>query len=232
MSPSPTFRDLPEPQAVLFDLDGTLVDTVALRIEAWAEALRRHGVAVDRERLAGLIGSDGRRLAREMSRHSGREFDEAEATVVDDLSGTIFDQLNENPVPLPGASELLRALERNHLTFAIATSSLPGQVTASVKSLALPAEPPIMDQSHVARAKPAPDLLLYAAKQLGVVPARCWYVGDSTWDMVASAAAGMIGIGVMTGAANSAALTAAGAFVTIADLTVLLAELRRRGLGQ
>ena len=230
MSSSLTLRALPAPQAILFDLDGTLVDTVHLRIDAWAEALRRHGVLVDMERLARLIGSDGRRLAREMSREAGREFDEAEANVVDDLSGAIFDELNTTPAPLPGATELLSALELSHLTFAIATSSLPGQVAASVRSLALPAEPPVMDQSHVAHAKPAPDLLLYAATQLGVTPERCWYVGDSTWDMIASAAAGMTGIGVTTGVADSDALTAAGAAVTIEDLTALLAELRRRGL--
>ena len=230
MSPSLTLRALPAPQAILFDLDGTLVDTVHLRIEAWQEALRKHGVATDRERLAGLIGSDGRRLAREMSREAGREFDEAEARIVDDLSGAIFDELNATPIPLPGATELLSALELSHLTFAIATSSLPGQVMASVRSLALPAEPPIVDGSHVAHAKPAPDLLLAAAAQLGVAPEGCWYVGDSTWDMIASAAAGMTGIGVTTGAADSDALTAAGASVTIEGLTFLLAELRRRGL--
>jgi HAD superfamily hydrolase (TIGR01509 family) len=230
MSPSPTLRDLPAPKAILFDLDGTLVDTVHLRIEAWQEALLQHGVATDRDRLAGLIGSDGRRLAREISREAGREFDEAEAKVVDDLSGAIFDQLNATPAPLPGATDVLSALELSHLTFAIATSSLPGQVVASVKSLALPAEPPIVDGSHVTHAKPAPDLLLAAATQLGVTPERCWYVGDSTWDMIASAAAGMIGIGVTTGAADSDALTAAGASVTIESLTALLAELRRRGL--
>ena len=132
MSPSLTLRDLPVPQAILFDLDGTLVDTVHLRIDAWREALRRHGVVVDRERVARLIGSDGRRLARELSREAGREFDPAEATVVDDLSGAIFDELNTRPVPLPGASELLTALELNKATYAIATSSLPGQVEASV----------------------------------------------------------------------------------------------------
>jgi beta-phosphoglucomutase-like phosphatase (HAD superfamily) len=230
MSPTHTLSSLPVPQAILFDLDGTLVDTVELRIEAWRRALRQHGVAVDHDTLAPLIGSDGRRLAREMSREAGREFDDAEARVVDDLSGSIFDQLNATPVPLAGATALLSALEVSHMTFAIATSSLPGQVIASVTSLALPSEPTVVDGSHVEHAKPAPDLLLYAAAQLKATPARCWYVGDSTWDMVASAAAGMFGIGVTTGAADGGALLAAGAAVTIEDLTVLLAELRRRGL--
>ena len=176
------------------------------------------------------FGSDGRRLAREMSSETGREFDDAEAVAVDNLSGAIFDELNATPQPHSGATALLSALELSYVTFAIATSSLPGQVMASVTSLALPSEPTIVDGSHVEHAKPAPDLLLYAAAQLKATPERCWYVGDSTWDMVASAAAGMIGIGVTTGAADAGALLAAGAAVTIEDLTVLLAELRRRGL--
>jgi HAD superfamily hydrolase (TIGR01509 family) len=230
MSPTHTLRSLPVPQAILFDLDGTLVDSVELRIEAWRRALGQHGVEVDHDRLAPLIGSDGRRLAREMSREVGREFDDAEAVAVDNLSGAIFDELNATPLPHAGATALLSALELSHMTFAIATSSLPGQVMASVTSLGLPSEPTIVDGSHVEHAKPAPDLLLYAAAQLKATPERCWYVGDSTWDMVASAAAGMIGIGVTTGAASADALLAAGAAVTIEDLTVLLAELRRRGL--
>jgi beta-phosphoglucomutase-like phosphatase (HAD superfamily) len=230
MSSTQTLRSLPVPQAILFDLDGTLVDTVELRIEAWRQALELHGVAVDHDRLAPLIGSDGRRLARELSRDAGGEFDDAEAVVVDNLSGAIFDELNITPLPLAGATALLSALELSHMTFAIATSSLPGQVKASVGSLLLPSDPTIVDGSHVEHAKPAPDLLLYAAAQLDATPSRCWYVGDSTWDMVAAAAAGMIGIGVTTGAADEDALLAAGAVVTIEDLTVLLAELRRRGL--
>jgi beta-phosphoglucomutase-like phosphatase (HAD superfamily) len=230
MSPTQTLRSLPVPQAILFDLDGTLVDTVEIRIEAWLRALEQHGVAVDHDRLAPLIGADGRRLAREMSRQAGGEFDDAEAEVVDNLSGAIFDELNATPLPHVGATALLSALELSHITFAIATSSLPGQVQASVGSLRLPSEPTIVDGSHVEHAKPAPDLLLYAAAQLNATAARCWYVGDSTWDMVAAVAAGMIGIGVTTGAADEDALLAAGAAVTIEDLTVLLAELRQRGL--
>jgi HAD superfamily hydrolase (TIGR01509 family) len=228
--PGPSLQTLPLPRAILFDLDGTLVDTVHLRIDAWTEALRRHGVPADRERLAGMIGSDGRRLAREVSREAGREFAEVEAKLVDDLSGAIFDELNATPLPLPGASELLTTLEVSHMAFAIATSSLPGQVMASVTALALPARPIIADGSHVAHAKPAPDLLLAAAARLGVPPEGCWYVGDSTWDMLACVAAGMTGIGVTTGAADSDALMAAGASVTIASLVTLTAELRRRGL--
>jgi beta-phosphoglucomutase-like phosphatase (HAD superfamily) len=226
---APTLADLLAPAALLFDLDGTLVDTVQHRIEAWSEALRRAGIATDRARLGGYIGSDGRWLAAEMARQQGRDLDYAETEELDRVSGALFDELNATPAPLPGAIELLTALERSRVTFAIATSSRPGQVAVSVGSLMLPSPPPITDGSHVANAKPEPDLLLASAAQLGVAPEGCWYVGDSTWDMTASVRAKMIAIGVTTGAVGAAELFAAGATVVVASLTELLAELRRRG---
>jgi HAD superfamily hydrolase (TIGR01509 family) len=226
---APTLADLPQPAALLFDLDGTLVDTVHLRIEAWREAFAGAGVIVDSDRLAGYMGSDGRMLAGALARDAGRELDYAETEELDRVSGDLFDELNRSPVPLPGATELLTALQESHLTFAIATSSRPGQVAASVDALRLPAPPPITDGSHVASAKPEPDLLLAAAAQLRLPPEHCWYVGDSTWDMIASVRAKMVAIGVTTGAADAEGLVAAGAAVAVASLTELLAELRRRG---
>ena len=118
-----TLADLDPPTALLFDLDGTLVDTVQRRIDAWAEAFRREGLIVDRIRLGAYIGSDGRWLARELAREEGRELDYAQTEELDRVSGAIFDELNSTPIPLPGATELLTALEESHLVFAIATST-------------------------------------------------------------------------------------------------------------
>jgi len=221
---------LPNPLAILFDLDGTLVDTVPARIESWWRALEKFGIPADRDRLGGYIGSDGRWLAREFGRAAGRSVDYAESEEIDHLAGAIFNELNLSPLPLPGATALLTALEKSNTTFAIATSSRPAQVSVSVGALRLPSPPPITDGSHVAKAKPAPDLLLASAAQLGVSPERCWYVGDSTWDMQAAVAAGMVAIGVPSGAAGAAALIGAGAAVTVATLDELLVEVRRRGL--
>jgi HAD superfamily hydrolase (TIGR01509 family) len=224
------FADLPEPSALLFDLDGTLVDTVNVRLEAWVRAFARLGIAVDRDRLGGYLGSDGRWLAAEMARASGREFDYAAADEMDQAAGAIFDELNVAPVPLPGATELLAALEESHFTFAIATASQPGQVAVSVAALRLPSPPQITDAGHVEHAKPAPDLLLVSAAQLGVPPERCWYIGDSTWDMMAALRAGMVGVGVTTGVIDAEGLRAAGASATIDSLTSLLERLRGLGL--
>ena len=222
--------DLEQPAALLFDLDGTLVDTVQRRIDSWAEAFRRAGLIVDRARLAPYMGSDGRWLAREVAREAGRDLDYAGMEELDRVSGAIFDELNATPIPLPGATELLTACGESHLVFAIATSSRPGQVTASVAALCLPVPPPITDGSHVANAKPEPDLLLASAAQLGIRPERCWYVGDSKWDMMASLRAKMVAIGVTSGAVDAEGLISAGAAVAVASLTELLVELQRRGL--
>jgi len=221
--------ELPDPGAFLFDLDGTLVDTVETRIRAWMQVFEDLGIPADREHLARLIGADGKRLAKEVANAAGRQIDDDRAEAIDRRSGEIFDDLNTNPRPIAGARQLLLALGRSSLPWAIATSSRPQQVRASVAALKLPEEPRIIDGSHVEHAKPAPDLLLLAAERLEVAAARCWYIGDSTWDMLAARAAGMVGIGVPYGAVSKSDLLNAGARA-VTSFRSLLADLQRRGL--
>ena len=221
--PSPLAR-LPRPDAILFDLDGTLVDTVADRIEAWVETLDEAGFPTSRERLAPLIGLDGKRLAREIAALAGVTLDDDRAETIDQRSGELFERLNVAPRALPGVREVVTAMQARGIKWAIATSSRKAQVVASVTALGLAAEPTIVDASHVLHAKPAPDLLLRGAEDLGVQPGRCWYVGDSTWDMVAAVAASMIAVGVTAGAAlDVAALREAGA-AAVVDSLLELAE--------
>jgi HAD superfamily hydrolase (TIGR01509 family) len=216
---------LPRPTAILFDLDGTLVDTVQARIDAWTEALDRAGFPTTRDQLAPMIGLDGRRLAREVAALAGRPIDEARSEQIDRQSGEIYERLNR-PRPLPGVATIVAAIEAAGIPWAIATSSRKDQVKSSVDALGLENEPTIIDASHVKNAKPEPDLLLYAAKELGVEPGRSWYVGDSTWDMVSAVAAGMVAIGVEAGSAVGAdALRSSGAAVVVPSLEELAAAL-------
>jgi len=218
------FSQLPRPEAILFDLDGTLVDTVDSRIEAWVETLDEAGLPTSRERLAPLIGLDGKRLAREIAGLAGVTLDDERAETIDHRSGELFERLNVAPRPLPGVRELVAAMEARGIKWAIATSSRRAQVATSVAALGLTTEPTIVDASHVQHAKPAPDLLLRGAEELDVQPGRCWYVGDSTWDMVAAVAASMIAVGVTAGAAlDAAALREAGA-AAVLDSLLELAE--------
>jgi HAD superfamily hydrolase (TIGR01509 family) len=219
---------LPRPDGLIFDLDGTLVDTVSARIDGWVEALEAAGIAASRDEIAPMIGMDGRQLAREVAGSVGRQLSGEETETIDRAAGAAFDRRNLRPRPLPGVHEALSAIDAARLPWIIATSSRKEQVTVSLASLGLAKAPEITDGSHVEHAKPAPDLLLLAGTRLGVEPARCWGIGDSTWDMRATVAAGMIAIGVTAGSAvTAAALEDAGAarvVPTLADLVELLSS--------
>ncbi len=203
---------LGRPRAVVFDLDGTLVDTVPARIRGWREVLTHHGIDVSDGTLGRMIGMDGRRLAREAAARAGRELGGDEAERLDRDAGQRFDLHNGAPRQLPGARAVLDRLDAVGIPWAIATSSRAEQIVASVRALGLPRAPRIVDGSRVANAKPAPDLLLLAAEELRLDAPAIWYVGDATWDMAAAAAAGMRGIGILAGSAVDAdALRSAGA---------------------
>ena len=219
---------LADPAALIFDLDGTLVDTVQTRIEAWMGTFAEVKIHADRRHVAGLIGADGKRLAREVAELSGRSLDDDRAEAIDRRAGAIYGELNTDPRPLPGATDLLEALNRAERPVAIATSSRTEQVRASVEALGLSVEPMIVDGSHVRHAKPAPDLLLLASERLGLPGPRCWCVGDATWDMRAARAAQMAGVGIATGAVSAAELVGAGAAAALPSLEPLAEELRRR----
>jgi HAD superfamily hydrolase (TIGR01509 family) len=212
---------MPRPAAVIFDLDGTLVDTVEARIAAWLAVFDEEGIPADRRQVAALIGSDGRRLARDVAEAAGVTLAPGRDERIDARCGDIFAELNARPRPLPGVGEALGRIEAAGVPWAIATSSRREQVAPSVEALGLTRPPLIVDGSHVEHAKPAPDLLLLAAKELHADPAACWYVGDATWDMRAASAAGMVPVGVTSGAVDAATLRDAGARWVVASLAEL-----------
>jgi HAD superfamily hydrolase (TIGR01509 family) len=217
------------PAALVFDLDGTLVDTVDTRIRAWLDVFEEFGIPATREQLAPMIGLDGRRLAREVAEAAGRTLDEPGEERIDRRCGAIYESLNRDPRALPGARDLLLWLDGASWPWAVATSSRREQVGTSLAALTLGRDPTVVDGSSVERAKPAPDLMLAAAQALRCDPVDCWCIGDSTWDMRAASAAGMTPVGVTAGAAMTAAsLREAGATLVTETLVELQAELERR----
>ena len=216
---------LAPPSAVLLDLDGTLVDTVPLRVASWIAAFELEGIAVPPDELGPLIGADGRWVAREVAGRRGLELDEVGQERIDRASGEWFGRHDEGRTATPGARDLVLALDAAAIPWAIATSSRPEQTTASVEALDLPRKPAIVDASHVRHAKPRPDLLLAGASQLGVPPTDVWYVGDARWDMLAAVAAGMVAVGVLTGATGPDEMREAGARIVVATLAELIPRL-------
>lgn len=220
---------LSDPDALVFDLDGTLVDTVETRIRAWLAVFEEFGIPTAREQIAPLIGIDGRRLAREVAQVADRRLPDGGDEEIDRRCGEIYQSLNRDPRPLQGARDLLTWLDGRQVPWAIATSSRRDQVGTSVAALRLQRTPTIVDGTHVQNAKPAPDLLLLAASELRQPAASSWCVGDSTWDMTAAVAAGMAPVGVTAGAAVTAdALRMAGAVLVTSTMVELHAELRAR----
>jgi HAD superfamily hydrolase (TIGR01509 family) len=222
-----TTAHLPVPQGVVLDLDGTLVDTVGTRIDAWLRTFEEEGIPADRSRVAGLIGSDGRQLARTVGEASGATVDDERAERIDARSGAIYSELNVDPQPLPGVTEFLDALDELKVPWAIATSSRREQVGRSVAALHRRQQPLIADGTAVKLAKPHPDLLLAAAGALEAHPTSCWAVGDSIWDMAAAVAAGMTGIAISAGSAVSPdQLREAGAMVVLPVMSRLIPHLQ------
>jgi HAD superfamily hydrolase (TIGR01509 family) len=211
------------PLAILFDLDGTLVDTVGIRVESWLEVFASHGIHVDREFLAPLIGTDGKLLARIGAQHAGVPLGSDGDAEIERLAGERFAELNQQPRALPGVVATLAHLDAAGMPWAIATSSRPEEAVASVGALGLSHQPLVIDGSDVEHAKPAPDLLLKGAHQLDMPPAAAWYVGDSRWDMQAAVAAGMTAVGIASGATSETELTEEGAAMTFPDLERFLA---------
>jgi HAD superfamily hydrolase (TIGR01509 family) len=162
---------------------------------------------------------DGQRLAAEMARLAGVAVDESGVAQIDRDAGEAFARLNTHPRPLPGVNALLTALETKRIPWAIATSSRREQVSVSVAALGLRTAPAVVDGATVRRAKPAPDLLLAAARVLHADPRDCWSIGDSIWDIRAAKAAAISSIAVTAGSSlTGPALAAAGADATVDTL--------------
>jgi beta-phosphoglucomutase-like phosphatase (HAD superfamily) len=219
------------PLAVLLDLDGTLVDTVPQRVASWLAAFDDEGITATAAELGPLMGGDGRWVVRRIAERRGLVLDEDAQERLDRASGEWFGRQHDDRVATAGAQDLLLALDAARVPWAIATSSRPEQTGASVAALDLARPPRIVDSSHVRHAKPAPDLLLAGASQLGVPPADVWYVGDSRWDMLAAVSAGMVPVAVLTGATGADDLRDAGADIVVPTLAELLPLLRDAGLG-
>ena len=193
--------------ALIFDLDGTLVDTVYAHVFAWQRALAERGMAIDGWRIHRRIGMSGGLFTRAVGRELGRTLGEDEAHALQDRHGALFREMLPERHPLPGAPELLAALRAAGVVHGIATSGRRPEIDASLDVLGVPADAVVVQRGDVARAKPEPDLFLECARRLGVDAADCFVVGDAVWDLLAARRAGMLSIGLLSGGYGDDELT-------------------------
>jgi HAD superfamily hydrolase (TIGR01509 family) len=199
-------------KALIFDLDGTLIDSVYAHVFAWQRALDEAGLPIVGWRIHRRIGMSGGIFARAVAREAGRPLSDEGAEAVQRRHGELFRELLPDRRPLPGAIDLLAFLRSEGIPHGIATSGRHPEIDASLEALGIPGDTVVVDRGDVLRAKPEPDLFLACQERLGVDIRDCYVVGDAVWDLLAARRAGMLSVGLLTGGYGEDELLAAGAF--------------------
>jgi HAD superfamily hydrolase (TIGR01509 family) len=217
-------------RALIFDLDGTLVDTVYPHVVAWQQALEEAGLMIDGWKIHRRIGMSGGLFTRAVSREVGQPLTAEQASRLQARHGEIFRALARTRRPLPGSVQLLRRLRELAVPHAIATSGRHPEIDASLEALGIPQATVVIDRGDVARAKPEPDLFEAAAERLGVPADDCYVVGDAVWDLLAARRGRMFSVGLLTGGYGADELLAAGAYRVYRDAAELDASLDELGV--
>lgn len=214
----------------LFDLDGTLVDSVYQHVLAWQDALDQVGIAVSVWRIHRKIGMSGGLFATALARETGQELTEKQTEQVKKLHGEAYARRAAQVRPLPGAKELLRYLTEVKVPWAIATSGEMVSAGPIMRQLDIPEGVPVITRDQVLRAKPDPDLFIAAAQRLGVDIASSLVVGDSVWDLLAARRARALSVGLLSGGYGREELERAGAYRVYEDPADLLHHLDEVGV--
>ena len=214
----------------LFDLDGTLVDSVYQHVLAWKAALASESIELSVWRIHRKIGMSGGLFTNQLLRETGLEIDPARIERLRRAHARNYNALGRDIRPLPGARELLSWLADAKIPYAIATSGR--METASVNLAALGVDhhvTPVITRDQVRYAKPDPDLFLAAADRLGAAIERAFVVGDSIWDMLAATRGRALGVGLLSGGYGADELRQAGAIRVYEDPADLLAHIDEVG---
>ena len=218
------------PMAFVFDLDGTLVDSVYQHVLAWREALESEGIELSVWRIHRKIGMSGGLFTNMLLRETGLEFDAGRIARLQRLHAEAYHRVSHEIRPLPGARALLEALTDAGLPWAIATSGRLDTARPVLERLGVDVDRvPVITRDQVRFAKPDPDLFLAAAARLGVDAENASVVGDSVWDMLAARRARSLGIGLLSGGYGMEELERAGAYRVYEDPADLLGHLDEVG---
>jgi HAD superfamily hydrolase (TIGR01509 family) len=216
--------------AFVFDLDGTLVDSVYQHVLAWQEALEGEGIELSVWRIHRRIGMSGGLFVGALLRETGQPVDAELVARLQQAHAEAYRRRAGQVRLLPGSRELLAHLSEAGVPWAVATSGLMAAASPTLELLQVPGDVPVVTRDQVVHAKPDPDLFLAAAERLGVDVADAVVVGDSVWDLLAARRARALGVGLLSGGYGREELERAGAYRVYEDPADMLAHLDEVGV--
>ena len=216
--------------AILFDLDGTLIDSVYQHVLAWQEALASCGIDLSVWRIHRRIGMSGGLFIDALLRETGRVLTPEQIEKIQQSHANAYARHVPQVHPLPGAVKLLTLLTDAGAPWAIATSGRRVFAAQGITLLQIPPTVPVVTRDDVLHAKPDPDLFLAAAARLDADIETSIVVGDSVWDMLAARRAKALGVGLLSGGYGEEELERAGAYRVYEDPYDLLLHLDEVGL--
>lgn len=216
--------------AFLFDLDGTLVDSVYEHVLAWHQALQSEGIELSVWRIHRKIGMSGGLFTSMLLRELGEEISPERVERLRERHKSFYNARSAAIRPLPGARELLQYLTRNSIPWAIATSGRMETARPVLENLGVDfARVPVITRDKVQYAKPDPDLFIAAAEALEIPIEQSVVVGDSIWDLLAARRCKALGVGLLSGGYGQEELERAGAYRVYEDPADMLRHIDEVG---
>ncbi len=208
---------------LIFDVDGTLVDTNRMHAESWAKTFRQFGVSVSKEEILPMIGTGGEKITKKFfSPEQQREFAEA-AT---EFHSRNIAGIAKSAKVFPCVKELFQELKSRGKTIILATSARQVIVDAHIKNMSVrELIDGVVSSSDVERTKPDPDVFEKALEKACSDPERAVVVGDTVWDVIAAKKAGLPSVAVLTGGNSEQDLRKAEAVEVYKDIADLLSNL-------
>lgn len=183
-------------RAVFFDIDGTLMDTNYLHVEAWSDAFEKLGITIPQREIHRQVGKSGKKMLQEF------RFDEPTAKKADKLHGKLYNKIQKKGKPLPGACDLIAALKDRGLGIWFATSAKREELGHTMKVLGGKGLiDDVVSSADVGEGKPEPDVFEVTLKKAGVRPDEAVALGDTIWDIEAAERTGVKTAVVLTGGA-------------------------------
>jgi len=216
-------------KAIIFDLDGTLVDSVYAHTLAWQKTLSQFGMQCPAWTIHRRIGMSGKLLVKAIAREQRRTLSESQVERLDEHHTQLFHKLAPACAPLPGSVELLAYLGESKIAHGIATSGKHAETEGSINALSPSPSAVVVDGDMVREVKPEPDLFLLCQRKLQVDRADCLIVGDAVWDIHAARRAGILAVGVLSGGFGEQELYNAGAMRVYQDAKALHAGIDELG---